>query len=213
MNITNTPTWTKWLPAILVAALLVMLCVTCSSRAGILRDYETSKQNEKALLAEIANNQDDIQELCMAMSTLENLSDSISQKLTAAKSKTNSKDREIKNLQYMLSTFSMQTDTVYLTDYDTVFRDPDFEIDTLLGDTTWLNVWLHMSYPNIVHADITAKSEKEVVISNRRETIDPPKAFFLCRWFQKRHTVTTVDIIEENPYITSQQSRFIKISK
>lgn len=47
----------------------------------------------------------------------------------------------------------------------------------------------------------------------KRETIDPPKKFFLFRWFQKKHDVTYVDIINDNPYIKTTGQNFQIIDK
>ena len=47
----------------------------------------------------------------------------------------------------------------------------------------------------------------------KRETIDPPKKFFLFRWFQKKHNVTYVDIINDNPYIKTTGQNFQIIDK
>lgn len=50
-------------------------------------------------------------------------------------------------------------------------------------------------------------------MSNSRVTIDPPKKFFLCRWFQKKHTVVEVNVIQDNPYCTNRNEKFVKIIK
>jgi hypothetical protein len=56
-----------------------------------------------------------------------------------------------------------------------------------------------------------AESEKAVVVSTKRETVDPPKKFFLCRWFQKKHTVVKVVVKENNPHVIDQENVFIEI--
>lgn len=48
---------------------------------------------------------------------------------------------------------------------------------------------------------------------SKKETIDPPKKFFLCRWFQKKQTILEVKIVEKSPYIEQKESRFIEIIK
>jgi hypothetical protein len=56
-------------------------------------------------------------------------------------------------------------------------------------------------------------SKKHIAVSTRRETVNPPKKFFLLRWFQKRHTVLNVDVIEKNPYVEGQTSKYVEIIK
>lgn len=200
----------KWWKVILIAILGILLALFIHKFIKAQDEYLTSKTNEKALMQELVDSEKQVREMTMSMNTLQLFSDSITTKLLNAQKELGIKDKNIQGLQYMLSHFSKK-DTMYLTQYDTIFKDPNFKIDTVFGDTTWLNVHLMMEYPNTICTDINAKSEKEVIISKKRETIDPPKKFFLCRWFQKKHDVIIVDIHEENPYITSAKNRFIKV--
>ena len=57
------------------------------------------------------------------------------------------------------------------------------------------------------------KSEKHIVVSTKKETVNPPKKFFLFRWFQKKQTLIHVDVVEKNPYVENQSSRYIEIMK
>lgn len=57
------------------------------------------------------------------------------------------------------------------------------------------------------------KSEKHIIVSTRRETVDPPKKFFLFRWFQRKQTVLNIDVVEKNPYVQKQSSRYVEIIK
>lgn len=70
-----------------------------------------------------------------------------------------------------------------------------------------------MEFPNtiIVHPEFT--SEKYIVTHSRKETINPPKKFFLFRWFQKKHRVVEVVVIENSPYVSDKQQKFIEIIK
>ena len=45
----------------------------------------------------------------------------------------------------------------------------------------------------------------------KKETVNPPKKFFLFRWFQKKHKIIQVDVIEKNPYVQNEVSRYIEI--
>ena len=57
------------------------------------------------------------------------------------------------------------------------------------------------------------KSEKHIIVSTKKETVNPPKKFFLFRWLQKKHRVLHVDIVEKNPYVENQTSKYVEIIK
>ena len=101
-------------------------------------------------------------------------------------------------------------DTIKLI--DTIFKEPDFVLDTLVGDK-WISTNLHMAYPNTVALEPKVVSEKTVVMYVNKETVEPPKKFFLCRWFQKKHTVVKAVVKENNPYVTNQENVFFEIIK
>lgn len=54
---------------------------------------------------------------------------------------------------------------------------------------------------------------KYIIVGYRKEIIDPPKKCFIARWFQKKHKVVEVNVVEKNPYIENKQQRFIEIVK
>ena len=145
----------------------------------------------------------------MTIEQLERYGDSVTQKLMETKNKLGVKDKEVKQLQYLVSTFE-NSDTIFLT--DTVFKDPEFKLDTVVGDE-WVNTRVILEYPNMIGVEPEAVSEKAVVVYSKRETVDPPKKFFLCRWFQKKHTVIKVVVDEKNPHIKSQENVFFEIAK
>ena len=109
--------------------------------------------------------------------------DSVLDKLNETRKELNIKDSKIKSLQYMVSNFSKK-DTVHLK--DTIFKEPNFKLDTVLGDQ-WYKVQIGLKYPSTVAVNPEFKSEKHVIISTKRETINPPKKFWLFRLFQKKH--------------------------
>ena len=119
------------------------------------------------------------------------------------------RDKEIKRLQYLASTASKK-DTVLLK--DTVYKDKDFKLDTLKGDQ-WYKVAIHMEYPNILTIEPSFTSKQTFIVSEKKETVDPPKKFFICRWFQKKVNITRVKVVEENPYIVIDKERYIDIVK
>jgi len=111
---------------------------------------------------------------------LDYYNDSLLEKLKQAKSDLKAKDKNLKSLQYMAST-AVKTDTVCFR--DTIFKDGNVDMDTTLADGCWYSLRLSLKYPNQVAVTPAFTSEKYIVVSARRETVNPPKKFFLFRWF------------------------------
>ena len=85
-------------------------------------------------------------------------------------------------------------------------------MDTLLYDN-WYSVRIGLSYPSTVTVEPQFESEKHIVVSTKKETVNPPKKFFLFRWLQKKHTVLKVNVVEKNPYVQNEDSRYVEIIK
>ena len=119
------------------------------------------------------------------------------------------KDKNIKSLQSVKSEFT-RVDTIELR--DTLFKEPTLAIDTMIGDE-WYNVQLGLRYPSTIALKPYFKSEKHIIVSTKKETVNPPKKFFLLRWFQKKHLVINVDVVEKNPYVDGESSKYVEIVK
>lgn len=171
--------------------------------------YERELGNVRAY--ELTNNSlnKEIREFKYTIDELQDSKDSINQALLKVSKELKIKDKNLKSLQYQTS-IVYRTDTVTLQ--DTIFRDNTVNIDTLIGDE-WYNLKLHLKYPSTVVASPLFKSEKYVIISNRKEYNSKPSKIFFIRWFQKKHWVTEVKVIEKNPYIDIKEQRFIEIEK
>lgn len=139
------------------------------------------------------------------------LKDSILVEMNNVRKELKIKDDNIRRLEYIASTAS-RTDTIYIRETDTIFREPDFHIDTIKQDE-WYSLHLEMSYPNKVTVTPSFKSEKYIITHSRRETIKPPKKCAIGRWFQKKHNVLEVEIVEKNPYIINDKQKFVEIIK
>lgn len=135
--------------------------------------------------------------------------DSIFQELNEVRRKLKIKDSKLKSLQYISSNFT-KSDTIILK--DTVFKDERIDIDTLLSDE-WYSINVGLRYPSSITVTPKFRSEKAVIVSAKKETVNPPKRFFLFRWFQKKHIVLHVNVIEKNPYIEDQDNRYVEIIK
>lgn len=170
-------------------------------------ELSISKSNEKAFIEENNELKDRNLAFKFTIDQINYLNDSLIAKMNEVRKELKIKDKDLKQMQYLLST-AQKTDTIVFR--DTIFRDRNLQIDTLLGDS-WYNIKLGLKYPNLITTTPTFKSEKYIVTSSRKETIKPPKKCAIFRWFQKKHKVVEVIIHEKNPYITNKETRFIEI--
>jgi hypothetical protein len=100
-------------------------------------------------------------------------------------------------------------DSIFFT--DTIFLSK-VNLDTLFGDR-WYKAQLGLHYPSRIDLSVSVPSVKSIIVHNKRETVNLPSKFWLFRLFQKKHTVTIVEITEENPYIEAGSQRFIQVTK
>ena len=77
----------------------------------------------------------------------------------------------------------------------------------------WYSLRLKIAHPDTVIITPEFKSQRFAYITARKEIKGKPSKWFFIRWFQKRHTVITVDVHEENPYIDIKQQKFVEIIK
>lgn len=193
--------------AILISVLGVTTYIQYEKVKSLNIELSISKSNEKAFIEENNELKDRNLAFKFTIDQINYLNDSLITKMNEVRKELKIKDKDLKQMQYLLST-AQKTDTIVFR--DTLFRDRNLQIDTLLGDS-WYNIKLGLSYPNLITTTPTFKSEKYIVTSSRKETIKPPKKCAIFRWFQKKHKVVEVIIHEKNPYITNKETRFIEI--
>lgn len=191
----------------LVILALGGLCFGAYNKINNLREeISVAYTNIKAYAAEKDSLTNENRAFKFTIEELRQSNDSINKKLLEAKRKLKIKDKDIKYLEYQLSIASKK-DSVILR--DTVFQ-PNVNIDTTIRDK-WYSLHLGLMYPNKVFIEPKFKSERSVIGHLKKETIKPPKKFFLCRWFQRKHKVLLVDVVEGSPYIYSETERYIQI--
>ena len=171
--------------------------------------YERELQNVEAYATSNNSLKKEIREFKFTVDELQASKDSINKALLDVSKKLKVKDKNLKYLQYQSSVI-YKTDTLILQ--DTVFRDRTLNVDTVLGDE-WYNINLKLKYPSTIVTSPLFKSEKYVIISNRKQYNSIPSMIFFIRYFQKRHWVTEVKVVEKNPYIDIKEQRFIEIQK
>ena len=165
--------------------------------------------NNKAYEFENQGLKDKAMEFQFTVDQLNNSKDSLIQKINQIRKDLKIKDKQIIDLQYLASENSKRDSIVFV--HDTLFQK-GVAIDTLIGDK-WSKLALHCEYPNLVDVNYSFNNETTVVVHGSRVTVDPPKKCFLSRWFQKKQDIVEVDIVQENPYCTNKESKFIKILK
>lgn len=197
--------------ALVVAFLLSALSTAFLYRQNnILQDkLSVSVSNEKAYADENSILKDKNRVFQFTVDQLKYYNDSLLTKMNDVRKELQIKDRDLKQMQYLLSE-AQKKDTIIFR--DTLFRDPLIKVDTLLGDR-WYQMKLGLRYPSTIITEPKFISEKYIIVDYRKETIEPPKKCFLARWFQKKHKVVEVEVVEKNPYIVNKQQRFIEIVK
>lgn len=195
---------TMWVILGLMLALGVICIIQFNTNRNLKQNYATATTNVMSLLNDRNN---EIIELRLSMDILKNTKDSTIQNLLIQKDKLNVKNNELQTMISMASQFHTH-DTIPI--HDTIFQKHDFVMDTCISDK-WRTTCINMKYPNEVYVDVTMHSQKDVYVTAKRETVEPPHKFFICRWFQKKHTVTRIIINEENPYIESQENVYIRV--
>jgi hypothetical protein len=171
--------------------------------------WETAEANVKAYSMSLSKEGEKNTALQLTVDQLGYFKDSVLQELDNTRKKLKIKDKNLKALQSVSSSFS-KPDTIILK--DTLFKEVSLDVDTVLGDK-WYNVRLGLKYPSMIAIKPYFKSEKHIVVSSKKETVNPPKKFFLFKWFQKKHLVVNVEVVEKNPYVDNQSSRYVEIIK
>lgn len=194
---------------LLMGALLISTCSLYNNNQNLRDKLSISISNEKAFIVENNGLKDQNRAFQFTVEQLEYFNDSLITKMNEVRKELKIKDRDLKQMQYLLSE-AQKKDTIVFR--DTIFRDPLVRVDTLLGDR-WYQLKLGLRYPSTIITEPKFVSEKYIIVDYRKETIDPPKKCFIARWFQKKHKVVEVEVVEKNPYIENKQQRFIEIIK
>lgn len=190
-----------------ILALLAALAASFYYSKGIKERLDVANANIKAYDALLSSEKQQNVAHQLTIDQLNYFNDSVLNELNETRKELKIKDKNLKALQSVHSVFT-RVDTLVLN--DTIFKEPSFALDTLIGDD-WFSLQLGLKFPSTISTKPTFKSDKHIVVSVRKETVNPPKKFFLLRWFQRRHDVLRVDIVEKNPYVTDENSRYIEI--
>lgn len=192
---------------VLTSLLAVSTYILYNRNQDLKDEISVSMSNQKAFIAENSSLKEENRVFKFTVEQLNYYNDSILQKMNNIRKELKIKDKNLKQLQYLLSV-STKKDTVLFT--DTIFRDKSLALDTIIGDK-WYNIRLGLKYPFYIYTEPTFTSEKYIIVNKKKETVNTPKKFFLFRWFQRKHWVMEVHIKEKNPYIKETNNKFVEI--
>ena len=195
---------------IIIIVLLSVIGAGWQQLEQVTDKWKVAEANVKAYSEELSTSGKKNTALQLTVDQLKYFNDSVLQALDDTRKELKIKDKDLKALQAVKSGFTKK-DTIRIPG-DTIFKSPSFALDTIVGDK-WYNIQLGLKYPSMVAVKPYFKSEKHIIVSNKKETVNPPKKFFLFRWFQRRHIILHIDIVEKNPYVENESSKYIEIIK
>lgn len=198
---------------IILASIIIIAGISiywlCSRYQKLNKEYSTSIENIKAYDAELSGLTNDTKVYKLTIEQLNYFNDSIIKKMKVVQKELGIKDKRLQQLQYEVS-HAQRTDTIILP--DTLFVNPQLRLDTIVGDK-WFKTNLHLEFPSTIALKPEIELERYTFINGKRETVNPPKKFFLFRWFQKKMTVIIVTVKENNPYVKNKESKYVQIIK
>lgn len=196
-------TFTKIL-SIIVVILTITTIIFYNKNKQLSKNLDIYNSNQKAFIAENASLKEEQRVFQFTIDQLNYYNDSLLQEMNNVRKELNIKDKNLNTIEYINSVIN-KIDTL-------IFRDTLFisNKDTVLGDQ-WYTLNLNITYPNTIIISPKFISDKYIITSYKKETVNPPKKWWILRLFQKKHKVVRVEIVEKNPYIENKQQRFIQI--
>ena len=193
---------------VLLVVAILFVCYYIADYRRLKADNDVMEKNNKALMERYNDLDAENYELMFTLEDYNYYSDSLLERLRETQEELKIKDRELRYVQ-SLNTTLVKYDTVVLSERDTLFVE-GLSIDTTIGDR-YISNRLVLEYPSHVELSTVVRSEKDVLITQERETIQPPKRCWLGRLFQRKHDVIKVHVKEHNPYVDKTEEVFIKI--
>ena len=193
---------------IVVAALIAILCFAYSREKKLKEQLETSKINELAYISERDSLKNKSIEFKYTIDELKSNRDSLVSEMMKVKKELSVKDKELLALSYLASHASINDSIAYLK--DTIFVK-DTQLDTTIHNE-WYDISLGLHHPSTVNVGVCVPSEKYIVTSYNKVLLNPTGCW-LKDLFKKKSKVIEVEVVEKNPYIKSDNQKFIEIVK
>lgn len=192
-----------------IIGILIIVCFILHSKLKTAQeDASRYASLSKAYATNLSKSNADKQVFQMTTDMLKVSNDSLIQKITEVSNKAGIKTSKLQQAQYIKKEI-VKTDSIVL--HDTIFNKR-VNIDTVIGNK-WVNTRLILKYPDSIKITSKVTLESYTFIYSKRETVNPPKKFFLFRLFQKKHIVLNIKVVENNPYVENKEQRFIEIIK
>ena len=196
----------KIITPFLLVGLIISTYIVHKNNNSLREELSVAMMNQKVAVLENNSLKEENRVYKYTVEQLSYYNDSILHKMDSIRHRLDVKNNELVSMQYLQSK-AVKRDTIYFN--DTVFCN-NIMLDTLIRDN-WYSIELELQHPNIIYIQPSFTSEKFIITSKKRETINPPKKFFLLRWFQKKHWVMEVTVKDMNPYIKETNNKFIEI--
>ena len=164
--------------------------------------YSISENNYKA---ELVAKQGENRILQLTLDQFKYQQDSIMQKMDSVIKDNKIKEKTIQFLAYQKTEIT-KTDTIILT--DTIFQK-GVDIDTTLIDP-YYTLNLKLKHPSEIIVSPKFINENYIIAHYKKETIKPQKCWPL-RWFQRKHIIGEITVINSNVYSTQKESKFIEV--
>lgn len=187
-----------------IIALVIILCLIPYIRK-LNKDISNYDNNFKALNLENDRLSKETIAYKFDIQQLEFINDSIIEDLNNTRRELKIKDKQLKQMQ-SIKTEIVTRDSVFFR--DTIFQNNLVKLDTLIGDD-WYKINLKLEYPNKLGIQANYKSDLNVFAYSSKEIIGTPKKCFVGRWFQKKHNVIRVDVVDKNPHAVITEKKFI----
>ena len=189
-------------------ALIILLCaalfyfVSKCDRAVNERDQYVSLAKSYSRVIMDSDNERTV--FRMRISDLEVTGDSLICVLDSMRRQIGIRDKRLREMHHRV-TYVERTDTIYLSDSIFISR-----LDTTITDG-WVSTHLKIDVPNKITHSVSVRNQTDLFVTTKRETVNPPRKFFLFRLFQRKHTVVTVVAKEGNPWCQTTESRHVEI--
>ena len=189
-------------------ALIILLCaalfyfVSKCDRVANERDQYASLSKSYSRVIMDSDNERTV--FRMRISDLEVTGDSLICVLDSMRRQIGIRDKRLREMHHRV-TYVERTDTIYLS--DSIFISG---LDTTITDG-WVNTHLKIEVPNKISHSVSVRNQTDLFVTTKRETVNPPRKFFLFRLFQRKHLVVTVVAKEGNPWCQTAESRHVEI--
>lgn len=191
---------------ILILSLLIACIILIMFNSNLRKDIGVYDNNFKALTLERDSIKKEAIAYKFSVEQLEYLNDSIIDNLNDMRVKLNIKENQLLQMQNIKTEVTIR-DSVFFK--DTVFKTSFVKIDTVISDN-WHSLAISLN-KNKLNIETKYKSDLCVFAKNSREILGTPKKCAVGRWFQKKHNVIRVEVIDRNPYSVIKEQKFVII--